>query len=446
MKKFISLIIAVAIIFSFATMFFANAEETEVAFTFNGKQSIGLWMNQYDSDGKPLAKTSVAFNTTAGFDALIFQNIWAGKAEKNEAAELKFEIFNFDTDFTTSEAAQPVFSVNKLFDGDQAPVAKKDAEGKTLVDENGNKIYEKPYGVTLEFGKVLPAGQYVLKVTLLSERGDESKPYAVLPTVSGNLSNAYLDYNGGDFGFGLRFTKNDSGKYFAKLGGKEEQLEVIVEEITERDRSGNPVSFLKSMSEFGIVTPVIPENKAMAQFIFSGAPTWSNTEGNSDVGYDVYVWDTDYETSTTNKTPLYSNVIENHQDNQMLTLPLGLSCFAGRQYLIIIYCNNDGDCGYYPTSPDADLGGFTFLADGEEDMVASPAFQIGWATVDESMRPADPTPKPTAAPTAVPTAAPTTAPTAEPTEAPAASGCGSIIAGSALIVLAASMVIIRKKD
>ncbi len=450
MKKIISLLVSISILLSLTAAVWADAEETECVLTYSGKVSVGLWLNQFDEDGKCIGEAAVAFSTAAGFDAVVFQNLWAGKAENGEDPDVKFEVFKFDTDFATSEAAQPLFSETRHFDGDQAPKYKKDADGKDLLDENGNKIVEQQYGVTLELGKVLEAGQYVLKVSEIAEIEDGVKPYAVIPNVTESLSNAYLLFESKEFGFGLRFVKSADGNYFKKLDGREGQLEIIAEEIADRDKEGHPVSFKTDMVEFGILTPVIPENKALTQFIFSGSPTWNNQEGNSDVGYEVFVWDEDYEKTVTDKTPLHTGVIRNHQDNQSLTLPLELSCFAGRQYLILVYCDDDGNCGYYPTTPDADLGGFTFFADGEEDKVANPAFQLGWSTVDESMKPADPTPKPTPAPTAEPatepTKAPTTDPTAAPTTAPESSGCGSMAAGGAVIVAAAAMLLLKKKD
>ncbi len=103
--------------------------------------------------------------------------------------------------------------------------------------------------------------------------------------------------------------------------------------------------------------PIIPSNKELAQkfavnkgsllsLVFENLPTW-NTKINS-FQLDLYRWDGDYD-STVEAEPVYSNLFENREDSQSLTIDFDTPLPAGRYLWVItdsVSERPDGGMGY----------------------------------------------------------------------------------------------------
>ena len=447
MKKILTVLIAAAMIFTlFAVPSFAEeAGDRVLVPTYEGKLDPGQWLNKFDAEDQNIAYSYCAFNAAAPFTDIVFPVIYAGTSDVDRDCDARFDLFAYTTTIDASLGSEPVFSVTLHFDGD-------------ITD----------YSIPL--GKEIPAGQYILKIAELSERGPnpEAGRYLVLPAASTLYDNSVLEFGGknvsGDFVFAINFVKTEGvTSYFAPFSS--EQLPVFKDDraVTIVTREGDNAVKINNFGDYSIVTPEIPEGKVLRYFIFKNAPTWSNTEDNSDLGFEVYRWDTDYDTSYKGR-PSVSGTVEGHQDNQDLVLDFGARLKGGSRYLIVTMSENDGAIGFWSGSTISQEG-WEFYADGEEtDLYPSCQFKLSTYTGPEITEEPEPeeTPEPevTEAPeptevVEVPTEAPekdaTAAPADEPTPDSGSSskkGCGGFAGGAfaAISLLAAASFIIRKKD
>ena len=87
MKKVLSIILAVAVLFSLSSLF-AFAEEpaaedptTVEVLTYEGDPSPGNWLNQFNEDEECFGNTYVSFRTGAPLKAIRFPSLYAGKSD-----------------------------------------------------------------------------------------------------------------------------------------------------------------------------------------------------------------------------------------------------------------------------------------------------------------------------------------------------------------------------
>ena len=350
---------------------------------------------------------------------------------------MRFEIFKWDTDAAKTVSGTPVVSKDIYFDGDVK-------------------------NLHIPFDTPAPAGQYLFRVTQLTGIGDEDqRPYSVLPISDLKFSASKLEFDArGPFVFYVDCEKKEGlTDYFLNLEGKESEIEILPEKtVIPRNNIG-----VHPIFDYGIVTPEVPAGQVLYSFALIESPTWMNTNGDSDVIYEVYKWTGDYEESYKAR-PIASGEILNHADNSNLTLTFGTALRYGHRYLIVITRSNEGAIGYYEgVMPVPD--GWEFYEYGEQVFDYCAAIKVAYANVGDLGPEATdepPAEQPTEAPVENPTEPPAENPTqpgqdpvAEPTDPPVATqapkdkkGCGGVVGGSlALVSLAlCAAVVLRKKD
>ena len=448
MKKLLSILIAASMLFTFFALssLAEDAGDKVLVATYDGSYEPGQWLNKFDEDDAVIAYSYCAFNAGAPFTDIVFPEIYAGKSAEDRDCDARFELFGYTSTVAAALETEPVFKTDLHFDGDI-----------------------KDYSISL--GKAFPAGQYVLKIAQTSDKGPDEQTgrYVVLPRAHTLYDNERLEFGGkavsDDFAFALNFVKTEGvTDYFAPFSA--EQLPQFKDDrpVTIVARKGdNPVE-LNQFGEFGILTPEIPEGKVLRYFIFKNSCTWNNVNGDSDLGFEVYRWDSDYDTSYKGR-PLVSGTVEGHLDNQDLILDFGARLKGGSRYLIITMTENDGKVGFW-SGDTISKEGWEFFADGDEsDYLPSCQYRLSTYTgpeiteeptpeetptpeVTEAPDPTevaeDPTKDPAGEPTKVPE--PTAEPTAEPL--PAKKGCGGMVGGAfaALALIAAASFVLKKKD
>ena len=401
MKKITALILVLMMALScFAIASFAAEEapvegepvdETTVrAYTYdeNTAHSPSVWLNTFDEDGNCTGTDYVIFNCAAALKGIGLPEVYAGKSVNLTDCDVRFELFKFDTDAEKTLGTTPLFSTDVYFDGDRKDL---------------------PY---FTFSEPFPAGQYLFRITQLTGvREDGEKPYSVLPINEMKYSETQLEFDQrGPFVFFIECEKTEGvTDYFLKLGGKEEAIDIQPEKtVIPRGPGGAHALF-----EYAIVTPEVPEGQVLFSLALVEAPTWCNTNGDSDVMFEVYKWTGDYEESLMGDI-LCTGEIFNHADNSNLTMKFGTAMRYGHRYLLVIYRSNNGAIGYYEGVPDIP-DGWEFY-EGSVQLEYGPSLKVAYALVGD-LGP-EPTPQPTAEPTQAPTEAPATEPPAV-TDAPA---------------------------
>ena len=445
MKKVLSIILAVAVLFSLSSLF-AFAEEpaaedptTVEVLTYEGDPSPGNWLNQFNEDEECFGNTYVSFRTGAPLKAIRFPSLYAGKSDDDRDVDAKFEIFPFASDAETSIAGTASFTKEVHFDGDVV-----------------NYI--------LELDKPLAAGQYVFKISQLSEKGSnpEAGHYLVLPDCPMVYMNRHLAFGGTvatEFAFALQFEKTEGvTDYILPLEGPSQEAKFFDDRAVQIvKRVGDNARNFKSMDDFAILTAEIPEGKVLHTFTFKNAPTWNNNGPGSDIDWEVYRWDTDYDTTYKGRAIAHGSVTD-HKDNQDLVLDFSAKLKGGSRYLIIVTASNDGDIGYWG-GDEISVEGWEFFYNEGEEAENYPTCTYKTATYEGPEETEEPTPEetptpevteapatPTQAPTEPPTNTPEPAPTEAPTPEPKKTGCGNIIGGTfAVIALAACALVISKK-
>ncbi|MBO7503409.1 MAG: PT domain-containing protein [Clostridia bacterium] len=444
MKKALSVILALAVVFSLCS-FFAFAEEpaedpnTVVVPTYEGAHNPGNWLNQFDEEDVCFGNTYVAFRTAAPLKAIGFPEVYAGISDDDRDVDVKFEIFTYATDPATSVTGTAIFTKEVHFDGDV-----------------------KEYN--LELDTPLAAGQYVFKISQLSEKGSnpEAGHYFVLPSADMVYLNRHLVFGGTvgtEFAFSLIFEKTEGvTDYIVELDtGAQEAIFYDDRAVQVVKRVGDNARNFNSLDDYAILTAEIPEGKVLHQFILKNAPTWNNNGPGSDIDWEVYRWDNDYDTTFKGRAIAHGSEID-HKDNQDLVIDFGAKLKGGSRYLIVITASNDGAIGYWGGDT-VSVEGWEFFENEGDDAQSYPACTYKTATYEGPEETEEPTPEetptpevteapatPTQAPTEPPTNTPEPAPTEEPTPEPKKSGCGNVIGGAfAIIAVAACALVIRKK-
>lgn len=446
MKKIISVLLIISLVLSLGVISsFADGEATEAkasSYLEGAEVTPGVWLNQFDADWICIGTISAIFNAAAPFTAIVFPNYYAGKSENDQEADSRFELFAFTGEQEESLKADPVFKWETTVDGDQI-------------------------GFKIDLGKTFPAGQYIFRVSEISENPDQVSPgpYAVVPAAEAAYGTDVIAYfspiTTQDFAFDVIYDGSvPASEFFKPLEFSTPKSFKDDKAVQVVARSGNNPHEIMNV-DFAILTPEIPEGKVLRYFTFKNAPTWSNTNHDSDLDFDVYVWDTDYST-TYGSRPIKSGSVLDHADNQDLTLDFGARLTAGNRYLIVVYRSGEGKIGFW--GGDTILKeGWVFFEDEEETDMYLPACEYklsvytGPAETPEPTEEPTPTPDVTEAPeiteapevTEAPPAEETEAPTLEPTAEPEKkTGCGGFVAGGfvSVCVLAAALFISKKKD
>ncbi len=353
-------------------------ETTFRAYTYDetAAYSPSVWLNSFDTDGECTGMDYVIFNCAAPLKAIGFPEVYAGLEENLSDCTVRFELFKWDTDADKTVKGDPVLSKDVYFNGDSK---------------------ELPY---FPLEQVQPAGQYLFRVSQLTEKiDDDHKPYSVLPISEMKYSAVQLEYaDRGPFIFFIDCEKTEGVEdYFLKLTWKEAEIDIQPEKtIIPRGASAAHPIF-----EYGIVTPVVPDGQVLYSLALIEAPTWINKNHDSDVTFEVYKWTGDYEETLLGDI-LLSGELFDHADNTNLTLTFGTTMRYGNRYLLVIYRSNNGAIGYYEGVTDYP-DGWEFYDYGIE-LDISPAIKVAYANVG------DLGPEPTEVPTQEPTEAPTDAP------------------------------------
>jgi hypothetical protein len=396
MKKAVALIIALMLTLSLAGMLSFAAESSEEqpvadettvrAYVYDQsiKHTPSIWLNTFDFDGTCNGSDYAIFKCATALKGIGLPEVYAGVSGNFSDATARFELFKWDENAEKTLTGTPVFSEEVYFDGDHQDLP--------------NFTFESP----------LPAGQYLFRITQISDMDDEDhKPYIVLPISDLKYSETKIDFDSrGPFAFYIDCEKADGVEdYFLALEGKSVDIDIQPERsVIPRKANGGAFPFF----EFGIVTPVVPDGQVLYSLALIGAPTWVNKNGDSDVSYEVFKWTGDYEESIDGKV-LASGEIFDHADNSDLTIKFGTAMRYGNQYLIVLTRSNNGAIGYYEGEPDYPEGWEFYEVGMPVDSI--PAIKVAYANVG------DLGPEPTDAPTEAPTEAPPA--TDAPTDAPA---------------------------
>ena len=350
-----------------------------------------VWLNVFDDEGAAIGSDYVIFNSAAPIKAVGLPVVYSGTSENTRDSEAKFELFKWDTDIEKTLSSTPVLNETVYFDGDHRDLSH------------------------FVLSEVQPAGQYLFRVSQVSGREEgEDGPYIVLAISAMRYGDNRLEFGAkGPFAFYFDCEKTEGvNDYFKLLEGKENEIDIQPEKTVIAREGGAHEIF-----EYGIVTPVVPDGQVLYTLTLTAAPTWTNTNGDSDVTYEVYKWTGDYDESIEGRL-IDSGEILDHADNSNLTLKFGTNLRYGYSYLVLILRSNDGKIGYWEGSPEWPEGWMFFEGGSELDI--SPALRVSYA-ISGDLGP-EPTDPPTKEPTEVPvTNPPTEAPaTKEPTDAPAA--------------------------
>lgn len=387
MKKILTVLLVLAMILSVPGLgvFAAEADETTYRATPYAEGASfdpGIWMNKFDEDGNCTGTNYVIFKTAADIKGFGLPKAFAGTSQNDQDATVRFELFKFDTDAETTLKGTPVHSEEVYMDGD--------------FNEGMHFGLETP----------APAGQYLFRITQLTGR-EESEGvahYFVLPICDLIYGDTKIVFDAaGPFSFYVDCEKKDGvTDYLVALDGNDTQVDVQPERTIIK-RSGDNA---REITEYGIVTPVIPDGQVLYTLSLVASPTWSNTNGDSDCEWHVHKWTGDYDESIEGRTVASGEEID-HADNSNLTLKFGTALRYGNRYLIVIEKTNSGKIGYWQ-GEDEWPEGWEFYDFGSE-LDVSPSIKGQYALVGD-LGP-EPTEEPTKEPTEVP-------PTDVPTEVP----------------------------
>lgn len=301
--------------------------ETVRSYSYIGNPTVGLWLNQFDENGKCVGNTYAVFSAAAPFNQFGFPAIWAGRAENNSAAEFTASIYAFNESPEKSFESEPLFS--------------------ETIYQNGDNVN----GAIYPMGKILPAGQYVLSCTQNTGKTSDGSPYVVIPTGTSSKSEHYIEYGGvpgGHMCFFVDFLRDDTLiDYFLPMRGGSAA-------IISADESAGVYSFdrqegaqkLNPGDTFAVLTKTIPEDKYLYTFTFTSMPTWSNNGPGSNLAYEVYKWDKSYE-KTISSNPVAAGEVRDHLDNQLLVMSFGTSLPGGERYLIVVRSSGTMSIGFW---------------------------------------------------------------------------------------------------
>ena len=336
MKKMLIILLSIAVFASIFTVFAAAEQapgEIEGVEIANGS-TVGTRLR-----GGSLTTTGVSFSVTSGFTKIEFVQAWGSNPETGTAV-IVMELFNFKDSYEETVKGEPVYS--RTFTSDKSETPEANAAG------NFNNI-------VFDFGKVMPAGDYSMRLTLTSGEGT----YFVPPSAAAKYKTTEVMYTDFVFNCKIYFEKRSEGSYFKKFD-IDGLLDLQEYELTTGTRDNNAVEL--GDTEFGVKFRV-PDGKKLYSLTIPCCPTWGNKEGGSDITAELYEWKGDYGTSTKGKA-LVTAEKHDHVDGDNVLLLFDRQLPAG-EYLAVFTSTGDKRIGFY---------GGGALTEGVE------MFRDGWET------------------------------------------------------------------
>ena len=268
-----------------------------------------------------LVTIGASFNATSGFTKIVFPQAWGSNPANGETTEVIMELFNFKDSYEESVKGEPVYT--RTFTSDSSKTPEATGSG------NFNNL-------TFDFGKVLPAGPYSLRLTLTSG-GDT---YFVPPSAAAKYATTQVMYTDFVFNFTIYFVKSE-GEYFKKFD-IEGLLDLKEVELTTGARDNNPIEL--SDTEISMKFAV-PEGMKLYSLTVPSCPTWGNKEGGSDCRVDIYAWKGDYDKSVAERVLTFKEV-RDHTDGDNAVFVFDDQLPAG-EYLAAFYSVGDMRFGFY---------------------------------------------------------------------------------------------------
>ena len=325
MKKTVSLMLTVALIFVMAVSAILNvyapvasAENSEPeleAVEIATGSTVGTRLRW------ELVTIGASFNVTSGFTKIVFPQAWGSNPANGETTEVIMELFNFKDSYEESVKGEPVYTRTFTSDSTETPEA--------TGSGNFNNL-------TFDFGKVLPAGAYSLRLTLTSG-GDT---YFVPPSAAAKYATTQVMYTDFVFNFTIYFVKSE-GEYFKKFE-IEGLLDLKEVELTTGARDNNPVELGEAEISMKFT---VPEGMKLYSITIPSCPTWGNREGGSDARADIYAWKGDYDKTIAEKELAFGEV-HDHTDGDNAIFMFENQLPAG-EYLAVFYSIGEMRFGFY---------------------------------------------------------------------------------------------------
>ena len=335
MKKLIALILSIAVILSMCMIgsfvSAAGEEETEAVEIANGS-TVGTRLRGN------LTTIGVSFSATSGFTKIEFAQAWGSNPETK--AVVVMELFNFKDSYEETVKGEPVYTRTFTSDREETPEATSTGNFNNLV---------------FDFGKVMPAGEYSMRLTLTSGEGT----YFVPPSAAAKYKSTEIMFTDFVFNCKIYFVKKADGNYFQKFN-IDGLLDLQEYEVTTGTRDNNAMEL--GNIEFGLKF-VVPEGKKLYALTVPCCPTWGNSSGGSDIRVDIYPWKGDYDESVREKVLQFKELYD-HVDGDNVKFQFDEQLPAG-EYLAVFTSIGDMRIGFY--------GGGT-LTEGAE------VFRDGWET------------------------------------------------------------------
>ena len=336
MKKLIALVLSIAVMLSICLTgsFISSAEATEEieAVEIANGSTVGTRLRDN------LTTIGVSFSATSGFTKLEFVQAWGSNPANKTVVVM--ELFNFKNSYEETVKGEPVYTRTFTSDASETPEA--------TASGNFNHII-------FDLGKVMPAGEYSVRLTLTSGEGT----YFVPPSASAKYKSTEIMYTDFVFNMKIYFVKKADGNYFTKFN-IDGLLDLQEYELTTGPRDNNAMEL--GNTEFGVKF-VVPEGKKLYSLTIPCCPTWGNTGGGSDMLAEIYPWKGDYDSSQ-REGVLTTKAVYDHVDGDNVTFLFDTQLPAG-EYLAAFTSIGDMRIGFY---------GGGKLTEGVE------VFKDGWET------------------------------------------------------------------
>lgn len=390
--------------------------ETVRGYSYTGSYRVGNWLSTFDENNQCIGTTYAIFNAAAPFNQFGFPAVWAGASDNGTDASFTASVYVFNETPERSFEAEPVFS--------------------ETIHQNGDNSY----GAIFPMEKTLPAGKYIILCSQVTGNESGTKPYIVLPTGTASMNEAYIEFGGtadGVLCFFVDFIKDPAIEdYFLPLGTK--QIEVITrdEAVIVLDTGGSDAHRLGDGDTLAILTAAIPEDKYLTDLTFLSMPTWSNNGPDSNLSYEVYVWNTNY-SKTVSEEPMTSGEIKDHHDNQALNINFKNTLKGGVRYLIVTRSSGTMAIGFWQSPGTFQQSNWKVYLNEKtapKDQMPGFSYTLGTVTLVDPPQPTE-TPAPIETPSPESTPAPDLTP--KETADNNGSGCSTSITPTAGIALLA---------
>ena len=334
------------------------AEERVI--TYFGDCKIGHWLSVFDDSGNCTGYVSVVFSAAAPFHQFGLPVVWSGTDENRSSAECRFAIYEFKDDEETTMKGTPVFCEDIWFRHDSG------------------------YGIIMPMEKFLPAGKYMLVISQLTPRTEDTGPYIVIPLVSSLYSSNYLKFGGisdKPFAFYVDFLKTEGiTEYFRPINNAD-VTEFHNDEPVKVTGDNEGGAHCINDEDFALLSPVIPDGKVLHTLTLLSAPTWSNNGTGSNMSFTVYKWNSNYET-TLKGDPVYGGTVKDHKDCADLELDFADRLEGGSQYLIVLRGIGPKQIGFWNAKYKHSAGWNSYLNGERVSSELMPSCSYTTATVE----------------------------------------------------------------